>query len=29
VLLGKNIGMPMHPPADLRKVAGEEDSAWV
>jgi lipoyl(octanoyl) transferase len=28
VLLGKNIGVPMHPPADLRKVAGEEDSAW-
>jgi lipoyl(octanoyl) transferase len=28
VLLGTNIGIPMRPPENLRKLHGEEDSAW-
>jgi lipoyl(octanoyl) transferase len=27
-LLGTNIGVPMKPPKELRKIHGEEDSAW-
>ena len=27
-LLGTNVGVPMKPPEDLRKIRGEEDSAW-
>jgi len=27
-LLGKNLGVPMKPPEDLRKLRGEDDSAW-
>jgi lipoyl(octanoyl) transferase len=27
-LLGNNIGVPMRPPENLRKLSGEEDSAW-
>ena len=27
-LLGTNIGVPMKPPNGLRKMRGEEDSAW-
>src|SRR6266700_1675855 len=27
-LIGTNIGVPMKPPEELRKIRGEEDSAW-
>jgi lipoyl(octanoyl) transferase len=28
-LLGENVGVPMRPPENLRKLRGEDDSAWV
>ena len=27
-LLGTSIGVPVKPPEDIRKIRGEEDSAW-
>jgi hypothetical protein len=27
-LVGKNLGLPLRPPENLRKIHGEDDTAW-